>query len=47
VPVAVKIFGVNNLPAAILIDPDGRVVARVKTSSELDDLLARLLNAKQ
>jgi thiol-disulfide isomerase/thioredoxin len=47
VPVAVKIFGVNNLPAKVLIDPDGRVVARVKTSAELDDLLARLLNAKQ
>jgi len=46
-PVAVKIFGVNSLPVKILVDPDGRVVARVKTSSELDDLLARLLNAKQ
>jgi thiol:disulfide interchange protein DsbD len=47
VPVAVKSFGVNNLPVRILIDPEGRVVARVKTSSELDELLARLLNAKQ
>jgi thiol-disulfide isomerase/thioredoxin len=47
VPVAVRIFGVNNLPAKILIDRDGRVVARVKTSAELDELLARLLNPKQ
>jgi len=45
VPVAVKIFGVNSLPAKILIDRDGRVVARIKTSSELDELLKRLLNA--
>jgi thiol-disulfide isomerase/thioredoxin len=47
VPVAVRVFGVNNLPAKILIDRDGRVVARVKTSSELDELLARLLNGKE
>jgi thiol-disulfide isomerase/thioredoxin len=47
VPVAVKIFGVNNLPAKILVDREGRVVARVKTSSDLDELLARLLNPKQ
>jgi thiol-disulfide isomerase/thioredoxin len=47
VPVAVRIFGVNSLPAKILIDRDGRLVARVKTSSELDELLARLLNPKQ
>jgi thiol-disulfide isomerase/thioredoxin len=46
-PVAVKIFGVNSLPAKILIDRDGRVVARVKTSAELDELLASLLNAKE
>jgi thiol-disulfide isomerase/thioredoxin len=43
VPVAVKMFGVNSLPAKILIDRDGRVVARVKTSSELNELLLRLL----
>jgi thiol-disulfide isomerase/thioredoxin len=46
IPVAVKIFGVINLPAKILVDRDGRVVARVKTSSELDELLARILNPK-
>ena len=47
VPVAVKIFGVKSLPAKILVDRDGRVVARVKTSSELEALLTTLLNAKQ
>jgi thiol-disulfide isomerase/thioredoxin len=47
VPVAIRIFGVTSLPAKILIDGDGRLVARVKNSSELDELLARLLNAKQ
>ncbi len=47
VPVAVKVFGVNSLPAKILIDRDGRLVARVKTSTELNELLAGLLNPKQ
>jgi thiol-disulfide isomerase/thioredoxin len=47
VPVAVRIFGVKSLPAKILVDRDGRVVARVKTSSELEALLTTLLNAKQ
>ncbi len=47
VPVAVRTFGLKSLPAKILIDRDGRLVARVKTSSELDALLATLLNAKQ
>lgn len=46
VPVAVKVFGVTSLPAKVLIDRDGRVVARVKTTLELDELLARLLNVK-
>ena len=46
VPVAIKIFGVNSLPAKILIDRDGRVIARVKTTLELDELLTRLLNVK-
>lgn len=46
VPVAIKIFGLNSLPAKILIDRDGRVIARVKTTSELDELLAGLLNPK-
>jgi thiol-disulfide isomerase/thioredoxin len=47
VPVAVKIFGVKSLPAKILVDRDGRVLARIKTSAELEALLTTLLNAKQ
>jgi thiol-disulfide isomerase/thioredoxin len=47
VPVAVRTFGIKSLPAKILIDREGRLVARVKTSSELDELLGRLLNPKQ
>jgi glutathione peroxidase-family protein len=38
---------VKSLPAKILVDRDGRVVARVKTSSELEALLTTLLNTKQ
>jgi thiol-disulfide isomerase/thioredoxin len=47
VPVAVKVFGVESLPAKILIDPDGRIVARIKTRSELDSVLGTLLTGKQ
>ena len=47
IPVALKVFGVDNLPAKILIDREGRVVARVKSSAELDQLLAKLLAEKQ
>jgi len=47
VPVALKVFGVDNLPAKILIDREGRVVARVKTSAELDQLLTKLFAEKQ
>jgi thiol-disulfide isomerase/thioredoxin len=43
VPVAVKVFGVESLPTKILIDPQGKVVARIKERKELDELLARLL----
>lgn len=47
VPVAAKFFGIASLPAKILVDPQGRVVARIKNGSELDHLLATLLAAKQ
>ncbi|MGH9769072.1 MAG: redoxin domain-containing protein [Blastocatellia bacterium] len=43
VPVAVKIFGVESLPTKILIDPQGKVVTRIKEGRELDELLTRLL----
>ena len=45
VPVAVRVFGVNSLPSKVLIDRDGRVIGRVKTTSELDELLTKLLNS--
>jgi thiol-disulfide isomerase/thioredoxin len=47
VPVAVKVFGVSSLPTKILIDPQGKVVARVKDGSELDQLLADFLGEKK
>ena len=46
VPVAVKIFGVESLPTKILIDAQGKVIARIEESSELDQLLAGLLAGK-
>ncbi len=42
VAVAVKVFGVQSLPAKVLVDPQGKVVAHVKDASELDSLLAKL-----
>jgi thiol-disulfide isomerase/thioredoxin len=47
VPVAVKIFSVKKLPTKILIDPQGKIVARVEEGKELDDLLAKSLGVKQ
>jgi thiol-disulfide isomerase/thioredoxin len=47
VPAAVKVFGVASLPAKILVDPQGHVVARIKNGPELDHLLATLLAARQ
>lgn len=47
VPVAVKVFGVESLPTKILIDRDGKIVARIKEGAELDQLLEKLLHGKQ
>lgn len=47
VPVAVKVFAVESLPAKILIGPAGRVVARIKASSELDRVLGTVFAGKQ
>ncbi len=47
VPVAVKVFGVQSLPTKILIDQDGKVVARIKEGKELDQILAGLLGGKK
>ncbi len=43
VPVAVKVFGVESLPTKILVDSQGKVVAKIKEGRELDELLTRLL----
>jgi thiol-disulfide isomerase/thioredoxin len=46
VPAAVKVFGVASLPAKILIDRKGRVMARITKMSELDQILSPLLSTK-
>lgn len=46
VPVAVKLFGVESLPTKILIDRDGKIVARIKEAAELDQLLISLLGGR-
>jgi len=45
-PIAAGSFGIGNLPAKILIDRSGKVVARIKSVSELDELLPGLLSAQ-
>lgn len=47
VPVAVRVFGIEKLPTKILIDPHGKIVAKVEESAELDHLLANLVGGKQ
>jgi hypothetical protein len=41
----VGLFGIESLPAKILIDREGRVVARIKDVANLDELLPALLKA--
>jgi thiol-disulfide isomerase/thioredoxin len=43
VPVATATFGVENLPAKILLDRRGKVIGRLKSVAELDELLPKLL----
>jgi thiol-disulfide isomerase/thioredoxin len=47
VPLAVKLFGAKMLPTKVLIDRQGRVVARIKKVEELDRLLPGLLDEKR
>jgi thiol-disulfide isomerase/thioredoxin len=47
VPVAMKIFAVEKLPAKILIDAQGKIVAQVEEGAQLDQLLAKVLGGKQ
>jgi thiol-disulfide isomerase/thioredoxin len=42
VPVAVKVFAVQNLPTKILIDAQGRIIARIEEAAELDQVLSKL-----
>jgi thiol-disulfide isomerase/thioredoxin len=44
VPVAVNVFGVQSLPVKILLDRDGKIVARAKDGKELDKMLGSLLS---
>jgi thiol-disulfide isomerase/thioredoxin len=44
-PIAVGSFGIESLPAKILIDRNGRIVARIKDVANLDELLPALLKA--
>lgn len=45
-PIAAGSFGIENLPAKILIDRSGKVIARIKSVSELDELLPGLLSVQ-
>jgi thiol-disulfide isomerase/thioredoxin len=45
-PIAAGSFGIENLPAKILIDRSGKVIARIKSLSELDELLPGLLSVQ-
>jgi len=45
VPLAVNLFAAKTLPTKVLIDSNGKIVARIKKVEELDALLPGLLNA--
>lgn len=45
VPLATKMFAAKTLPTKVLIDRQGKVVARIKKVEELDKLVPELLNA--
>lgn len=44
VPVAEQIFAIDNLPAKFLIDKEGKVIRRIKSVAELDEILPKLLS---
>lgn len=46
VPVATKIFGIESLPAKILIDKDGKIIAVGGEKDDLEEIVAKLLAAK-
>ena len=44
VPVASKVFGVKSLPTKILIDKDGKVIARIGEKDDLKAIVEKLLS---
>lgn len=46
VPVATKMFGVESLPAKILIDKDGTIIAAIGEKDDLSAIVEKLLGAK-
>lgn len=46
VPIATKIFSVSTLPSKILVDREGKIIARIKEGDDLDKMLAALLSVK-
>ena len=47
VPVATKMFGIESLPAKILIDKDGKVVAEIGEKDDLIGIVEKLLAASK
>lgn len=47
VPVATKVFGIESLPAKILIDRDGKIIAELSEKDDLEIIVGKLLDAKQ
>lgn len=39
-----RAFGINSIPATVLVDPNGKIIARNISEKELDTLLKELLN---
>ncbi len=46
VPIAKNIFGVKSLPTKILIDKNGRIVARIGEKEDLEKIISDLMNEK-
>lgn len=47
VPVATKMFGVESLPAKILIDKDGKIIAAVGEKDNLSAIVEKLIAARK
>ena len=40
---AAKLYGVNSIPHAVLLDPDGIIIEKNLSSEELHEILSKLL----